>query len=97
MCNVDVKFNWDYDLTPVTVVAILNFQFEHDDDWPREKYHSSYRLREDGSNEIMTDVLRFVFLELGRFKNQIYFEFLALVRFRISFSSYIIILQLFTN
>ena len=68
----DVKFNWDYDLTPVTVVAILNFQFEHDDDWPREKYHSSYRLREDGSNEIMTDVLRFVFLELGRFKKRIW-------------------------
>ena len=70
--HVDVKFNWDYDLTPVTVVAILNFQFEHDDDWPREKYHSSYRLREDGSNEIMTDVLRFVFLELGRFKKRIW-------------------------
>jgi predicted transposase/invertase (TIGR01784 family) len=68
----DAKFNWDYDLTPVTVVAILNFQFEHDDDWPREKYHSSYRLREDGSNEIMTDVLRFVFLELGRFKKRIW-------------------------
>ena len=72
MCNVDVKFNWDYNLTPVTVVAILNFQFEHDGDWPREKYHSSYRLREDGSNEIMTDVLRFVFLELGRFKKRIW-------------------------
>ena len=70
--HIDVKFNWDYDLTPVTVVAILNFQFEHDDDWPREKYHSSYRLREDGSNEIMTDVLRFVFLELGRFKKRIW-------------------------
>ena len=70
--NADVKFKWDYNLTPVIVVAILNFQFEHDVDWPREKYHSSYRLREDGTGEIMTDVLRFVFLELGRFKKRIW-------------------------
>lgn len=67
-----VKFNWDYNLTPVTVVAILNFQFEHESDWPRDRYHSSYRLREDGSYEVMTDVLRFVFLELGRFKKRIW-------------------------
>ena len=70
--KVDLQFNWDYDLTPVTVVAILNFQFEHDGDWPRDKYHSSYRLREDESHEVMTDVLRFVFLELGRFKKRIW-------------------------
>ena len=54
------------------MVAILNFQFEHDVAWPRDKYHSSYRLREDGSHEVMTDVLRFVFLELGRFNKRIW-------------------------
>ena len=70
--KTDIKFNWDYHLTPVTVVAILNFQFEHDGDWPRDRYHSSYRLREDESHEVMTDVLRFVFLELGRFKKRIW-------------------------
>ena len=70
--KVDLQFKWDYDLTPVTVVAILNFQFEHDGDWPRDRYHSSYRLREDESHEVMTDVLRFVFLELGRFKKRIW-------------------------
>lgn len=70
--KTDVKFNWDYNLTPVTVVAILNFKFEHYGDWPQEKCHSSYRLREDGTGEIMTDVLRFVFLELGRFKKRIW-------------------------
>ena len=42
------------------------------DEWPREKYHSSYRLREDSTGEMMTDVLRFVFLELGRFKKRIW-------------------------
>ena len=67
-----VKFDWDYNLQPVTVVAILNFQFEHEVGWPRDRYHSSYRLREDSYHEVMTDVLRFVFLELGRFKKRIW-------------------------
>ena len=66
------KFKWDYNLRPVSVVAILNFKFEHDDRWPIEKYHSSYQLREDTSHEVMTDALRFVFLELGRFKKRLW-------------------------
>ena len=68
----DVKFDWDYDLRPVTVVAVLNFQFNHDEGWPKERYHSSYRLREDSCHDVMTDALRFVFLELGRFKKRIW-------------------------
>ena len=66
------KFEWDYNLKPVTVVAILNFHFAHEDGWPHDRYHSSYRLREDSCHEVMTDVLRFVFLELGRFKKRIW-------------------------
>ena len=68
----DVKFQWDYDLKPVTVVAILNFKYDHTVDWPHDRYHSSYRLREDSNHELMTDVLRFVFLELGRFDKTIW-------------------------
>ena len=60
-------FRWDYNLQPVTVVAILNFRFSHADNWPKAEYRSSYRLYEDTYDEVMTDVLRFVFLELGRF------------------------------
>ena len=56
----------------MTVVAILNFQFSHEDGWPMDRYHSSYRLREDSCHEVMTDALRFVFLELGRFKKRIW-------------------------
>lgn len=67
-----LKFEWDYNLKPVTVVAILNFQFDHEDGWPCDRYHSSYRLREDSCHEVMTDVLRFVFLELGRFKKRVW-------------------------
>ena len=54
------------------MVAILNFKFEHADDWPADCFLSSYRLREDSNHEEMTDVLRFVFLELGRFKKKIW-------------------------
>lgn len=70
--NDGEDFKWDFNLKPVTVVAILNFQFDHDEAWPTDRYHSSYRLREDSTHEVMTDVLRFVFLELGRFKKHIW-------------------------
>ena len=70
--KIDAKFDWDYNLKPVTVVAILNFRFSHQDGWPQDKFRSSYRLREDGNHEVMTDVLRFVFLELGRFRKRIW-------------------------
>jgi predicted transposase/invertase (TIGR01784 family) len=53
------------------VVALLNFEFKHSDEWPKDKYLSSYRLLEDAVNEPMTQALRFVFLELGRFNKQI--------------------------
>ena len=66
------KFKWDYDLKPIIVAAILNFMFEHDDGWPDDRYHSSYRLREDSTYEVMTDVLRFVFIELKRFNKRIW-------------------------
>ena len=70
--ETDSKFNWDYNLKPVTVVSILNFKFNHCEEWPKEHYRSSYRLHEDTYKEIMTDAIRFVFLELGRFNKYIW-------------------------
>ncbi|MBO5499111.1 MAG: Rpn family recombination-promoting nuclease/putative transposase [Bacteroidales bacterium] len=70
--KTDAKFRWDYDLKPVIVVAILNFRFEHTEDWPSERFRSSYRLREDDFGEPMSDVLRFVFLELKRFRKRVW-------------------------
>lgn len=37
--------------------AVLNFMFDHDPSWPKDRYHSSYRLREDSTNEVMTEVV----------------------------------------
>ena len=70
--NDDEEFRWDFNLKPVTVVAILNFLFDHDKEWPKDRYHSSYRLREDCTGEVMTEILRYVFLELGRFRKHIW-------------------------
>lgn len=70
--DTDAKFDWDYHLKPVTVVAILNFKFSHCNEWPKEQFRSSYRLHEDTYKEVMTDALRFVFLELGRFNKYIW-------------------------
>ena len=67
-----LPFNWDYSLNPVIVVAILNFAFKHEEDWPKDRYHSSYRIREDLTHESMTDNLRFVYLELGRFRKKLW-------------------------
>ena len=59
-------------IKPVTVVSILNFKFNHCEEWPKEHYRSSYRLHEDTYKEVMTDAIRFVFLELGRFNKYIW-------------------------
>ena len=69
--DANAEFKWDYSLKPVTVVAILNFMFDHDSSWPKDRYHSSYRLREDCTNEVMTEVVRYAFLELGRFRKRL--------------------------
>ena len=70
--HAEYRFNWDYNLRPVIVVAILNFRFAHQDDWPKDEFRSSYRLHEDTNGEVMTEALRFVFLELGRFNKYIW-------------------------
>lgn len=71
--KTEVKFDWDYNLKPVTVVAILNFQFKHTTEWPTDRFRSSYRLREDTyQDDLMTDALRFVFIELGRFNKYLW-------------------------
>ncbi len=40
---------------------------KHCEGWRPERYHSSYRLREDESGELLHDKLQFIFLELARF------------------------------
>ena len=64
--------DWDYALTPVCMVGILNFGMEHrypageEDRWRDRRVHR-YELRECETGELMTENLRFVFLEVGTF------------------------------
>lgn len=64
-------FKWDFDLKPVIMVSILNFKLEHCHNWPQERCYSSYSIREETYGERLTNNLRYVFLELGRFKKEI--------------------------
>lgn len=63
---------WDYSLTPVYMVGILNFAMNHSypegepGRWSGKRVHR-YELREEESGELMTGKLKFVFLEVGPF------------------------------
>ncbi|MGM9736104.1 MAG: Rpn family recombination-promoting nuclease/putative transposase [Candidatus Cryptobacteroides sp.] len=63
----DRRFRWNFCLSPVRLIAIANFRIDHGPMWPVEKYHSTYRLREDEVGEPMSDKLTYTFLELGLF------------------------------
>ena len=65
--NPDETFKWDFELTPIRLIAVVNFAFEHNDVWPANKSRSSYHIIEDECGETMTDKLQFIFLELERF------------------------------
>ena len=60
-------FKWDFRLKPVRFIAVVDFEMKHSEGWRPERYHSSYRLREDESGELLHDKLQFIFLELARF------------------------------
>lgn len=34
--------HWRYDLNPVYIIALLNFSFDHEEDYPEEKHISNY-------------------------------------------------------
>ncbi|MGM9735582.1 MAG: Rpn family recombination-promoting nuclease/putative transposase [Candidatus Cryptobacteroides sp.] len=61
------RFVWNFRLTPVRLIAIVNFRIDHLESWSEDRYHSTYRLREDEIGETMSDKLTYTFLELGRF------------------------------
>lgn len=63
-------FEWDYHLKPVIFIGILNFKMSHEEDWPEDKYYSSYRLEERQTHEPMNENLRFIFIELERFNKR---------------------------
>ena len=68
------RSDWDFRLTPVYMVGILNFALKHDcpggtaaENGGNPKLIHRYDLRERETGELMTDNLHFVFIEVGAF------------------------------
>ena len=69
-----LRGDWDFRLTPVYMVGILNFALKHDcpggtaaENGGNPKLIHRYDLRERETGELMTDNLHFVFIEVGAF------------------------------
>ena len=56
----------EYRLVPIIILSILNFTLPHEIDEGRIR--TSYTIREDASGERLSNILQFIFLELGNFK-----------------------------
>ena len=61
-----LEMGGEYRLVPVIILSILNFTLPHEIDEGRIR--TSYTIREDASGEKLSNVLQFIFLELGNFK-----------------------------
>lgn len=65
----EIAQQWDYDYPPVFFLALLNFDIRHLDPVmadPSQFIHL-FSLRDERTAELMTDRLRFAFLEIKRF------------------------------
>ena len=58
----------EYRFTPVYVVALLDFEIDRHPEGEEETYEYRYSIREDRTGTLLTDVLHFVFIEIGKFK-----------------------------
>ena len=60
------KGKWNYDLKPVFFLGLLNFSLPGTKDKPDECIHR-YSIRNNETNEQLTDSLQFVFMEVKKF------------------------------
>ena len=63
------RFRWNYNYPPVFFLALLNFDLPRRSRAQRdpEQYIHLFSLRDEQTGELMTDRLRFAFLEVARF------------------------------
>ena len=69
--NIVKPFVWDYKLYPVYVIAILDYAMTHVEDWPIDKFISHYLVKEEVVNEVHSDSLHFIYIELPRFNKML--------------------------
>jgi predicted transposase/invertase (TIGR01784 family) len=64
-----LKGEWNFKLSKVYIIAILDFIFEEDSDTP-DKYLYEVKLTEQETKAVFYDKLTFVYLEMPRFQKQ---------------------------
>ncbi len=64
------KNDWDYQLSAVYLIAILDFVFEEDQDEP-EKYRYDVKLTDIDTCKVFYDKLTFIYLEIPKFTKTI--------------------------
>ena len=64
------KGEWDYQLQPVYMIAILDFVFDQDQGEP-DKYRYDVKLADTETGKVFYDKLKFVYLEMPKFKKGI--------------------------
>ena len=64
------KADWNFELSKVYLIAILDFKFESQK--PNEdKYRSNVLLKDNETNDVFYDKLQYIFLEMPRFNKNI--------------------------
>lgn len=61
---------WDFGLEKVYTIAILDFEFDDDKQYP-EKFRYDVKLKELETDEVFSDKLNFIYLEMPKFNKQI--------------------------
>lgn len=68
--TAQIKNSEEYRLDPVYVICFTDFLMEHGTEW-KPKMKSHYLLKEKANNEILTDKLQMIFVELPRLTKQL--------------------------
>ena len=63
------KGRWNYKLSPVYVIAVLDFEYEDESD--SDKYIHDVRLFDVVSNKVFYDKLRLLYIEMPRFRKKL--------------------------
>ncbi len=63
------KGEWNYKISPVYVIAVLDFEYK--DEAESDKYIHDVRLYDVVDNEIFSDKLRLLYLEMPKFKKKL--------------------------
>ncbi len=61
---------WDFKLEKIYTIAILDFAFEEDKDFPN-KFRYDVKLKDIETNKIFSDKLNFIYLEMPKFNKSI--------------------------